>query len=60
MTKSHMPEFKAPDFTNLNNAFKKNAEAFTTAAQMATESMNVLLRRYSEIAQNQITESFDA
>lgn len=55
-----MKHNQMPDFTNLANVAKKNAEVFTSAAQTATEGGYALFRRGSEIAQNNITSSFEA
>lgn len=56
----YMKNAQTPDLSKMTDAFKKNAEAATAAAQMATESANTILRRYAEIAQKQMTASFDA
>ena len=55
-----MKNTQTPDFTNLNKAFQKNIEAVTSATQTASESVHALFRRSAEIAQCQMTASFDA
>lgn len=55
-----MKSTQTPDFTSFTNNCKKNADAVTSATQMATESAHALVRRGAEMVQNQMTASFNA
>ncbi|MBP7190039.1 MAG: phasin family protein [Rickettsiaceae bacterium] len=47
----------APDFTHVTESAKRHTKAFSSTTQVATESVQSLMRRYAEIAQSQINDS---
>lgn len=52
-----MKQVPTPDFTHVTESAKRHTKAFSSAAQVSSESVQSLMRRYAEIAQGQINDS---